>query len=451
MYLSVENGDGSQSVGSSVPSSNPMTRTSSFAMMRDSAMWIGEQAQAQFLDRNLDAHANSGNDDDANSGCIHKVSSIPRMITPLSYNSLDNFVTADQRQTLRFQVIVWSVGCPDVKNDQVSMKFRVTLFWNDHRSEDNDNVLDNVLHNVKIKKKRKTQSIWVMSGRSAAYKKKMSETHTDMTDIPPISILNADSFEIIGQPEVQLLREDSRLMRWSCMYRAKLHQDDMRVNEFPHDTHDLALKIGILSQRQPGGRWDRRKWNLALAHESDTQGSIRVPYGLLVDHVKIPEFTAKSELNFELSELKHGSYEPTSMIKEQDFYLKVKLKVKRNSGYYDKNIMPLLSVLNLVSISILTLDADNYFQRTLMSLNIAFVEVGLRMALDNHLPSVGYQIKLQRILNFYFYSILSIALESSVLKFLIENGISSVGHTRKIDCVWAIFLLLNQADRKSVV
>lgn len=439
MYLSVENGDGSQSQ-SVASSGNPLTRTSSFAIMRDSAMWIGEQAQAQFLDRNLDAHDNSGNADDANSG-IHSVSSVPRMIMPLSYNSFDNCGTADQRQTLRFQVIVWSVGCPDVKNDNVSMKFRVTLFWNDHPSEDTDYALNN----VKIKKKRKAQCVWVMSGRSAAYKKKMSETHTDMTDIPPISILNADSFEIIGQPEVQLLREDSRLMRWSCMYRAKLHQDDMRVNEFPHDAHNLALKVGILSQRQPGGRWDRRKWKLALAQESDTQGSIRVPYGLLVDHVKIPEFEAKSELQFELSELKHGSYEPTSIIKEQDFYLKVKLKVKRNSGYYDNNIMPLLAVLNLVSISILTLDGDNYFQRTLMSLNIAFVEVGLRMALDNHLPSVGYQIKLQSILNFYFYSILSIALESSVLKFLIENGICSVESTRKIDCVWAIFLLLNQA------
>ena len=38
-------------------------------------------------------------------------------------------------------------------------------------------------------------------------------------DVPPISILNADSFEVIGQPEIQLLQEDKHLMRWSCMYR----------------------------------------------------------------------------------------------------------------------------------------------------------------------------------------------------------------------------------------
>lgn len=80
-----------------------------------------------------------------------------------------------------------------------------------------------------------------------------------------------------------------------------------------------------------------------------------------------------------------------------------------------------------------------------MSLNIAFVEVGLRMSLDSKLPSVGYQIKLQRILNFFFYSILSIVLESSVLRFLIENGICTVESTRKIDFIWAVFLLANLA------
>ncbi|KAL7540713.1 hypothetical protein ACHAXR_010317 [Thalassiosira sp. AJA248-18] len=255
------------------------------------------------------------------------------------------------------------------------------------------------------------------------------------------------SFDAIGQPEVQLLREDSRLMRWSCMYRAQLHQDDMRVQEFPHDAHNLTLKLGILSQRQPGGRWDRRRWKLALANEGDTQGSIRVPYGLIVDPVKIPEFEAdKLGLQFGLSELKHGTSSAfSSSVNDQDFFLKVTLRVRRDSGYYDKNIMPLLSVLNLVSISILTLDGDHYFQRGLMSLNIAFVEVGIRMALDSHLPSVGYQIKLQRILNFYFYSILSIVLESSVLKFLIESGKWSIASTRKIDFVWAMFLMANQA------
>jgi len=106
--------------------------------------------------------------------------------------------------------------------------------------------------------------------------------------------------------------------------------------------------------------------------------------------------------------------------------------------------MPLLSVLNLVSISILALYSENYFQRSLMALKIAFVEVGLRLSFESHLPCVGYQIKLQRILNSFFYSILSIVLESSVLKLFIEMGVCSVASTRKIDFAWALFLLSNQ-------
>ena len=79
------------------------------------------------------------------------------------------------------------------------------------------------------------------------------------------------------------LRKKSRLMQFSCMYRAKLLQDKeiMNVSQFPHDSLDLIIKLGILHQRQPGGKWDRRKWKLGLATESDTRGSIRVPYGLL--------------------------------------------------------------------------------------------------------------------------------------------------------------------------
>ena len=107
--------------------------------------------------------------------------------------------------------------------------------------------------------------------------------------------------------------------------------------------------------------------------------------------------------------------------------------------------MPLLSTLNLVSISILSLDADNFFQRALLSLNIAFVEVGIRMSLDAKLPSVGYQIKMQRILNFFFYSILAIVMESSILKFILENNMVTISFTRWVDVMMATILLMNQA------
>ena len=119
------------------------------------------------------------------------------------------------------------------------------------------------------------------------------------------------------------------------MKQKTLTQDDMKVHEFPHDKHNLTLKLGILSQRQRGGRWDSRKYKLALANESDTKGSIRIPYGLVVDNMKIPGFETDSfsGLDFSLSELQHGSMsELQSQGRDKDFYLKVKLRVKRESG-----------------------------------------------------------------------------------------------------------------------
>ena len=314
--------------------------------MRDSVLWLGEQAQTQFLDRNLDAHHNvddTGSFSGSTGRLLQSSPSIPRIVAPSSYNSLD---FADQKHTIRFQVIVWNIGKLDVKNRIVELKFRVTMFWNDpgeekvekrssgsNPNDTNGGKSKNNDEKGTPRRKKRSQSIWVMSGRGSAYKKQISENEVEVIDIPPISILNANSFEVIGAPEVQLLRKEMRLFRWSCMYRAQLVQDDIRVSAFPHDSHVLALKLGVLSQRHVGGRWDRRKWKLALASESDTQGSIRIPYGVVVDHVKVPEFEMdKSGLDFELASLRHGS--ALRSLKDQDFYLKVKLKVKRESGEF---------------------------------------------------------------------------------------------------------------------
>ena len=405
----------SQSLGS-----RRMARSGSFGKLRNSLNWLGEQAQTQFLDLNLEAHANNNNSNggivsdgnsplwqkirDGNGNSDQSLPSIPKMIRPSSnlsqykfgsintynsYNSVDQLSSIDKCKTIRFQVIVWSISSPDVKNNTVSMKFRVTLFWEDEPNAkdkelkdafalfdtDNsgtisksevqqlmkrlgkvlsDSELDSMMNEAdtdgnkeidfnefksimeggKHKRKTKAQSMWVMAGRRAAYKRKITESSTDMIDVPPISILNADTFEVIGQPEIQLLQEDRHLMRWSSMYRAQLQQDDMTVYNFPHDKHNLTLKLGILSQRQRGGRWDSRKYKLALADESDTKGSIRIPYGLVVDNMKIPGFeTGASGLDFSLSELQHGSMSALkSHGRDKDFYLKVKLRVKRESG-----------------------------------------------------------------------------------------------------------------------
>ena len=54
-------------------------------------------------------------------------------------------------------------------------------------------------------------------------------------------------------------------------------------------------------------------------------------------------------------------------------------------------------------------------------LAVAFVAMGLRLTVDSKLPQVGYHIKLQKILNRFFYTLLFMHIESSVIYTLIER------------------------------
>ena len=505
--------------------------------MADSLSWLGEQAQTQFLDRNLDKHRDltRTNSNSSVGGSFSSSSPYSSYQKLASYQSLD-FV---QKHTIRHQVIVWSVGIPDVKTHTVTIMFRVTLFWNDPPSlvvvppliapllngtggtegqqqehqpaSDDASASASTKHNNQHNNKNKNNSnnnnngsesddsYWVMDGRRKAIRGRRSpsisetsngmssnrgsgNTNTNTTteehdtiDVPPISIINADTFEVVGAPDITVLRKQSRLMRFSCMYRARLQQDSMNVCQFPHDSHNLVLKLGILAQRQKGDKWDRRKWKLGLANDSDTQGSVRVPFGVLVDHVAVPGFQISDRgLEFELEPLDYGSSAAGATMNmiagsnsglaaqtlnhhhhhqdDQEFCVKATIRVKRNSAYYDRNIMPLLDILNLVSISILvSLDAEHFFQRGLLCLNIAFVEVGLRTSLDARLPTVGYEIKMQKILNSYFFSILYIVLESAAMKVVTENHDWPVEWTRIVDKGVAFLLLVHQLYLRMVI
>ena len=99
---------------------------------------------------------------------------------------------------------------------------------------------------------------------------------------------------------------------------------------------------------------------LALATDDDGQGSLRVPHGHAMDHVSIPEFQySKAEgLKFELTQLERSL---SGCAATDDMCLEVKLKVLRNSSYYDRNIIPLFGMLNLVALSITSLDGDDFF------------------------------------------------------------------------------------------
>jgi hypothetical protein len=214
-------------------------------------------------------------------------------------------------------------------------------------------------------------------------------------------------------------------------------------HSFPHDSHDLALKLGILKHRQVGRRWDKNKWRFGLATESDSQNTIRIPHGLVVDHVNIPEFffDPKHDFVFEIVPLGYGppvatldsTATSTTTTSSLDECLQIRLRVKRHSGYYDKNIVPLLAILNVVGISTLTLEPLEFGSRAEIILAIAFVAIGIRLSVDSKLPNVGYQIKLQRILNRFFYTLLFMHVESSLIYILIVRHGWTMEETSKIN------------------
>lgn len=406
----------------SSPTINPMRRVDSIS----SFFFNGTQGPSFIMEQCTNAHIKKNRDVEVENGLRRSIHSGLH-----SYGS----ATKTNEKCIRFQVIIWSAGPVDVLNGRVTMKFRVTLFWNNDSPD------------LSTKEKTRSQtgkesSFWVMKDRARAYQRQMSELSCKFIDVPQLSILNAVTFDIIGAPEITCLSEEKKLMRWSCLYRAELLQDNMSVHSFPHDEHDLTIKLGIISKREVGDRWDRRKWKLALATEKDSQKTISVPYGVIVDHVEIPCFSYRKEgLQFELTPLTYGLEEKTG--DDQDVFLEVKIPVVRDSGYYDCNIIPLLFTLNTVAITFLAMDAEHYFQRTLMTLNVAFVEIGLRMSIDKDLPSVGYQIKLQSIQNRFFYALLYLALESSTVYFLFTYCDVSLDTTRKIDLLAALTALLD--------
>ena len=286
--------------------------------------------------------------------------------------------TFTTERNIRFQVVVWYIGTIDMIQGRVPVTFRITLFWNDTPMNDDEELLDD--ETMSQSSRSHSVRMWKMRGRQQAVMTEQKDESTTAVNVPAVSILNVVTFDTIGAPEVSLLREDTKLMRWTCMYRATLIQEHWRVDNFPHDEHSICLKLAILANRKQGETWDRHVWSLGLATAEDSQGSTRIPHGLVVDQVAIPEFNhnRKQGLSFRFVPLDYGA--GGGQLKDK--CLEVNLKVIRDSSYYDKNIMPLLGLLNLVAVSITALEAQDFFQRGLLTLNIAFVEIGIRMTTD---------------------------------------------------------------------
>jgi len=307
------------------------------------------------------------------------------------------------------------------------------------------------------------ESEWIMKGRQRACRYHVGHDEIqEKIDVPPVSILNAVSFDTL-EAEISMLDADTRLMRWTCMYRVDLFQaDHMTVEQFPHDRHELKIKIGILAHRGSACRWDRRVYPLELATEADSRGSTSIPHGLMVEHVAIPDFDYDAkELSFSFLPLEYGAAgrkssgnsssrksnnkNSSSTADGRDQYLQVQLPVYRVSGHYDRSIMPILALLNIVAITCIPRNFSSATASTETLLSIAFVQVGIRLTIDSRLPSVGYPIKMQKILNHAFWMICGLTLESNVVFFLVVKRGWQIDTTDRIDCFAAVVALLYNA------
>jgi hypothetical protein len=198
-----------------------------------------------------------------------------------------------------------------------------------------------------------------------------------------------------------------------------------------------------LAERGRHERWDRTKFPLALATEDDSMGSTRIPHGLVVDHVTIPDFTyERNGLLFEFLPLEFGVPRPHVYGNKCDTYLQVTLPVVRLSAHYDFSIMPILALLNAVAVSCIPRNFASATASTETMLSIAFVQVGIRLTIDSHLPSVGYQIKMQRVLNQCFWLLCGLVLESNITFFLVTKRGWEIARTDVLDFWTAIVALL---------
>ena len=147
---------------------------------------------------------------------------------------------------------------------------------------------------------------------------------------------------------------------------------------------------------------------------------------------QIPDFSYDArQLDFQFVPLLFGQ-------QARDSYLQITLPVYRLSGLYDRTIMPILALLNFVAITCLPRNFASATASTETMLSIAFVQVAIRLTIDSHLPSVGYEIKMQTVMNQCFWCICALVIESNVVFFLVTKRGWKIHHTDRMDLVTAI-------------
>jgi hypothetical protein len=162
------------------------------------------------------------------------------------YDSLVGGGSGPINTAIRFQVVFWYIGALDVIQGQVPVTFRITLFWNEDVGVTSSRSVGANNDDAESASSSGTRKVsWTMRGRQIAVQlEEKNESEEQTVDIPPISILNVVTFDTIGEPEVALLREDTGLWRWSCMYRASLIQVSPSLQ--PYREHLLLSSFSLL-------------------------------------------------------------------------------------------------------------------------------------------------------------------------------------------------------------
>lgn len=123
---------------------------------------------------------------------------------------ISNLLTIHSWRAACFRCSIWHIGTVDVCQGHVNMRFRITLFWN---AAEKKRVCTSIGSDSTPSNSNMSSS-WVMRGRKFACKMNFqNEQVTETIDVPPISILNAVSFDAIGDGEITMVDVGTRLMR----------------------------------------------------------------------------------------------------------------------------------------------------------------------------------------------------------------------------------------------
>jgi hypothetical protein len=194
------------------------------------------------------------------------------------------------------------------------------------------------------------------------------------------------------------------------------------ASKFPYDEFDLFIDLGISVYKKVGMAWDvasgcERGQDIpdvvgpATVDDNEKPIAEEFACGAVEDIVIIPGFLHKKLV----------------MSTKENFSGKVigwklmhcTIQVRRQHAYVTHNILWPLFPLHICAILALVLPIEEFGHRSTILFAVAFLEIGLRLSLDNRLPEVAGSILIQRMVNALFYTLLILAMESGILYFVL--------------------------------